>query len=72
MDNVDTEDIATRINQLADKVGRVRNHVGTRPGAARFAIGRPSQVPTDDGIEDQRVIMEIVSNVACRRTPKAC
>jgi hypothetical protein len=63
---------ATQIDQLTGKVGCVCNHLRTRPGAARTTISRSSPAPTNSGINDHRVIVEIVSNIARRRTPKAC
>ena len=72
MDNVSKENDATQMDQLTSKVGRVRNHVRTRPGAARTTISPFSPAATDGGIEDHRVIVEIVSNIARCRAPNAC
>ena len=60
------------INRLTNKVGCIRNHIRTRSGAARTAVRTPSPATAEGGIEDHRVLVEIVFNVARRRTPKAC
>ena len=54
------------------KVGRIRNHLGTRLRAARMTISAVSPPPTDGGVDDHRVIVEIGSNVARCRTPMTC
>ena len=70
----DVSDTAKRTSttRLTGKVGRIRDHLRARTGAVRIAIGGPGPAPTKGGIDDHRMIVEIIGNIAIVSTPETC